>query len=233
VGHCPSTGKPFILSVHNLDAGCHRSPWSNAYVPDHPEGPTPPADLREWEVEANGLFAAYTDAYYASGTSSVYFWGTEKGPACAVYITADDDESEASWYSTHVVEILESGGPSALYRLTSTVRLRFNMKSGKTEGGLSGQLSKRWDKDLSVAGGHVGNIGDLVREAERTLAAALHGIHLPNVAQAVRQLHDPNGPPVTPPPGDEAADLRAQWLARAQQPRGQSPGADITVLPAS
>lgn len=31
--------------------------------------------------------------------------------------------------------------------------------------------------------GHMGNIGDLVREAERTLAAALHSIHLPNVVQ--------------------------------------------------
>lgn len=66
-----------------------RSPWSNAYVPDHPEGPTPPADLREWEVESGRSLGREGEGWRASdgkakkaelvlrifrGVSVAFFW---------------------------------------------------------------------------------------------------------------------------------------------------------------
>jgi capping protein beta len=65
-----------------------RSPWSNEYQPpveaaadDEEEAFAPEGKLREMEVLANELFAAYRRQYYGADHSvtSVYLWDVDGG----------------------------------------------------------------------------------------------------------------------------------------------------------
>lgn len=63
-----------------------RSPWSNEYDPELPDGATPNATLRKLEVHANEAFDTYREMYYEGGVSSVYTFEIEDKFAIVVLI---------------------------------------------------------------------------------------------------------------------------------------------------
>jgi capping protein beta len=75
------------LSIMKLTFACfNRSPWSNEYDPELPDGATPNTTLRKLEVHANEAFDTYREMYYEGGVSSVYTFETEDKFAVVVLI---------------------------------------------------------------------------------------------------------------------------------------------------
>lgn len=61
-----------------LNTGCFsRSPWSNEYEPELPDGLIPSPTLRKLEIAANEAFDTYREMYYEGGISSVYAYDAE------------------------------------------------------------------------------------------------------------------------------------------------------------
>lgn len=56
---------------------CSRSPWSNEYEPELPDGLIPSPTLRKLEIAANEAFDTYREMYYEGGISSVYAYDAE------------------------------------------------------------------------------------------------------------------------------------------------------------
>jgi hypothetical protein len=63
-----------------------RSPWSNEYDPELPDGAVPSPTLRKLEVAANEAFDTYRDLYYGGGVSSVYTFDIDDKFAVVVLI---------------------------------------------------------------------------------------------------------------------------------------------------
>ena len=103
-------------AVFNMNAvSCTRrarSPWSNQYDPPLEDGLVPPASLRELEVQANDVFAAYAAAYFSNPVTSVYFWDLTGGSFASCWLIKKDLSGgrfvrEGNWDSIHVVEVSE------------------------------------------------------------------------------------------------------------------------------
>ncbi|XXG61336.1 hypothetical protein AAC387_Pa04g3022 [Persea americana] len=196
------SGKEFILCEYNRDADSYRSPWSNKYHPPLEDGPLPSADLRKLEVEANDIFAIYRDQYYEGGISSVYMWedGNEGFVACFL-IKKDGSQTghgrrgnlqEGAWDAIHVIEVgLEEEG-MAHYCLTSTVMLSLTT-SDKSSGtfNLSGSIRRQMNLDLSVADGHLCNMGRMIEEMESKLRNSLDQVYFGKTKEMVCILRPP------------------------------------------
>ena len=155
---------------------CSRSPWSNKYDPPLEDGVMPSERLRKLENEANEAFNQYRDLYFEGGISSVYLWDLDHGFAGVILIKKSDSSSktlQACWDSIHVVEVLEkSSGRSAHYKLTSTVMLWLQRKSGDVGTlSLGGSLTRQNEMDASVneSSPHLVNIGKLVEDMENKM----------------------------------------------------------------
>mmetsp|Transcript_2775 Transcript_2775/g.4058 ORF Transcript_2775/g.4058 Transcript_2775/m.4058 type:complete len:353 (+) Transcript_2775:94-1152(+) len=95
-----SIGRSYILSDHNRDGDCYRSPWSNEYYCEGEASASasasssafkPSRQLRQLEEMANEVFDSYRKLYYGNGSSSigssdgdisvssVYLWNKEGG----------------------------------------------------------------------------------------------------------------------------------------------------------
>eukprot|EP00434_Breviolum_minutum_P046101 symbB.v1.2.041513.t1/scaffold8303.1/size9326/1 len=96
----------FIASEYNCDAGSHRSPWSDRYIPAPPGG----------EAEEEKLFrpsarlGPYATSYYEGAVSSVYLWDLEEGYAGAFLIRKElpkifGDGKSGVWDAVHIVEV--------------------------------------------------------------------------------------------------------------------------------
>jgi capping protein beta len=112
VRRCKQTGKDYLACDYNRDGDSYRygmqaqlrllpmeaihlsffflwnfrSPWSNEYDPELPDGATPNATLRKLEVHANEAFDTYREMYYEGGVSSVYTFEIEDKFAVVVLI---------------------------------------------------------------------------------------------------------------------------------------------------
>ncbi|XP_077213278.1 F-actin-capping protein subunit beta-like isoform X2 [Tasmannia lanceolata] len=170
-------GKEFILCEYNRDADSYRSPWSNKYHPPLEDGPCPSDDLRKLEVEANDIFAIYRDQYYEGGISSVYMWEDDNDGFVACFLIKKDGSKtwhgrrgclqEGAWDAIHVIEVGAQEEGIAHYCLTSTVMLSLTT-SDKPTGtfNLSGSIRRQMSVDLSVAEGHLCNMGRMIEEME-------------------------------------------------------------------
>lgn len=125
------------LSIISLS---HRSPWTNEYVPQLPDGTKPSPRLRVLEEQANDAFSIYREMYYeGTGISSVYLWDLDDPNASNAGSSGTSsfagvvllkktapggakNGGEGTWDSIHVFEVSERSR-TGNYKLTSTVSL--------------------------------------------------------------------------------------------------------------
>lgn len=194
--------KEFILCEYNRDADSYRSPWSNKYHPLLDDGTLPSLELRKLEVEANDIFAIYRDQYYEGGISSVYMWEDDNEGFVACFLIKKDGSKtgqgrrgylqEGAWDAIHVIEVGPEEEGMAHYRLTSTVMLSLttdNDSSGTFS--LSGSIRRQMDMDLSVAEGHLCNMGRMIEEMESKLRNSLDQVYFGKTKEMVCTLRPP------------------------------------------
>ncbi|KAK2980501.1 hypothetical protein RJ640_022503 [Escallonia rubra] len=196
-------GKEFILCEYNRDADSYRSPWSNKYHPPLEDGLHPSADLRKLEIEANDVFAIYRDQYYEGGISSVYMWEDEnEGFVGCFLIKKDGSKSghgrrgnlqEGAWDAIHVIEVGPEEEGIAHYCLTSTVMLSMTTKDESSGTfNLSGSIRRQMSMDLSVAEGHLCNMGRMIEELEGKLRNSLDQVYFGKTKEMVCTLRPPS-----------------------------------------
>ncbi|RVW94913.1 putative F-actin-capping protein subunit beta [Vitis vinifera] len=215
------SGKEFILCEYNRDADSYRSPWSNKYHPPLEDGPYPSSELRKLEIEANEVFSIYRDQYYEGGISSVYMWEDENEGFVACFLIKKDGSKtghgrrgylqEGSWDAytcyrgriylpvTQLVESKNDGGSVGPdeegithYCLTSTVMLSLttNDQSSGTFS-LSGSIRRQMNMDLSIADGHLCNMGKMIEEMESKLRNSLDQVYFGKTKEMVCTLRPP------------------------------------------
>ncbi|XP_077224279.1 subunits of heterodimeric actin filament capping protein Capz superfamily [Tasmannia lanceolata] len=196
------SGKEFILCEYNRDADSYRSPWSNKYHPPLEDGPYPSDHLRKLEVEANDVFAIYRDQYYEGGISSVYMWEDDNEGLVACFLIKKDGSKtgqgrrgclqEGAWDAIHVIEVGAEEEGVAHYCLTSTVMLSLTT-SDKSSGtfNLSGSIRRQMNVDLSVAEGHLCNMGRMIEEMESKLRNSLDQVYFGKTKEMVFTLRSP------------------------------------------
>uniref|UniRef100_A0A2P2JHK9 F-actin-capping protein subunit beta n=2 Tax=Rhizophora mucronata TaxID=61149 RepID=A0A2P2JHK9_RHIMU len=195
-------GKEFILCEYNRDADSYRSPWSNKYHPALEDAPYPSSELRKLEAEANEIFAIYRDQYYEGGISSVYMWEDDNEGFVACFLIKKDGSKtgqgrrgylqEGAWDAIHVIEVGPEEEGTAHYCLTSTVMLSLttnNQSSGTFS--LSGSIRRQMNMDLSVADGHLCNMGRMIEEMEGKLRNSLDQVYFGKTKEMVCTLRPP------------------------------------------
>ncbi|KAK9110578.1 hypothetical protein Sjap_018638 [Stephania japonica] len=201
--HDCDSGKEFILCEYNRDADSYRSPWSNKYHPFLEDVNLPSAELRKLEIEANEVFAIYCDQYYEGGISSVYVWeddDNESFVGCFL-IKKDGSKSgqgrrgylqEGSWDAIHVIEVGPEEDGTSRYCLTSTVMLSL-MTDAQSSGtfSLSGSIRRQMNMDLTVADGHLCNMGRMIEEMESKLRNSLNQVYFGKTREMVCTLRPP------------------------------------------
>ncbi|XP_057973765.1 probable F-actin-capping protein subunit beta isoform X1 [Malania oleifera] len=196
-------GKEFILCEYNRDADSYRSPWSNKYHPLLEDGPLPSMELRKLEIEANDVFAIYRDQYYEGGISSVYMWEDDNEGFVACFLIKKDGSKsghgrrgylqEGAWDAIHVIEVGPEDEGTAHYCLTSTIMLSLTTNeesSGKFS--LSGSIRRQMNMDLSVAEGHLCNMGRMIEEMEGKLRNSLDQVYFGKTKEMVCTLRPPS-----------------------------------------
>ncbi|CAK8573301.1 unnamed protein product [Lathyrus sativus] len=196
-------GKEFILCEYNRDADSYRSPWSNKYHPPLEDGSLPSLELRKLEIEANDIFAIYRDQYYEGGISSVYMWEDENEGFVACFLIKKDGSKtgqgrrgyleEGAWDAIHVIEVGPEEEENTNYRLTSTVMLTLttnNESSGTFS--LSGSIRRQMSMRLSVADGHLCNMGRMIEEMESKLRNSLDQVYFGKTREMVCTLRPPS-----------------------------------------
>ncbi|XP_010916996.1 F-actin-capping protein subunit beta [Elaeis guineensis] len=194
--------KEFILCEYNRDADSYRSPWSNKYFPLLEDGPLPSEELRKLEIEANEVFTVYRDQYYEGGVSSVYIWENDDQGFVACFLIKKDGSKtahgrrghlqEGSWDAIHVIEVGPEEEGNARYCLTSTVMLSLTTEE-KPSGtfNLSGSIRRQMSSDLSVAEGHLCNMGKMIEEMEGKLRNSLDQVYFGKTREMVCTLRPP------------------------------------------
>lgn len=187
------TGKEFLLCDYNRDGDSYRSPWSNKYFPDIPDGACPSERLRKLEIEMNGAFDVYRELYFETGVSSVYLWDLDHGFAGVVLIKKIGDGSKnikGCWDSIHVVEVQEKS-KQAVYKLTSTAMLwLLTIKEGSGTMNLGGSLTRQSSIESPVndANPHIANIGKLIEDVENSMRNSINEIYFGKTKDLVNDL---------------------------------------------
>mmetsp|Transcript_5510 Transcript_5510/g.11327 ORF Transcript_5510/g.11327 Transcript_5510/m.11327 type:complete len:282 (-) Transcript_5510:277-1122(-) len=203
----PVNGKQYLLSDYNRDADSYRSPWSNTYSPDLPDGLKPSKSLRVLEEKCNAVFDAYRQLYYEGGVSSAYLWDQEEPGAFAgcflikkEVIEPQRKVSEGSWDSIHVVDVVPHAGASQgkgtyEYQLTTTVMLA--MVTSKGEAGkvtLSGSLTRQAKPrtvKIKTEDEHVTTIGSMIEEMEIDIRNQMDGLYIQKTREVVNSIRRP------------------------------------------
>ncbi|KAG6774393.1 hypothetical protein POPTR_005G199600v4 [Populus trichocarpa] len=197
------SGKEYILCEYNRDADSYRSPWSNKYYPPLEDALYPSSELRKLEVEANEVFAIYRDQYYEGGISSVYMWEDDNEGFVACFLIKKDGSKtgqgrrghlqEGAWDAIHVIEVGPEEESMAHYCLTSTIMLSLttNDESSGTFS-LSGSIRRQMNMDLSVADGHLCNMGRMIEEMEGKLRNSLDQVYFGKTKEMVCTLRPPS-----------------------------------------
>ncbi|KAA8522560.1 hypothetical protein F0562_013079 [Nyssa sinensis] len=167
------------------------------------DGPYPSLELRKLEIEANDVFAIYRDQYYEGGISSVYMWEDENEGFVACFLIKKDGSKsgqgrrgylqEGAWDAIHVIEVGPEEEGTTHYCLTSTVMLSLttnNESSGTFN--LSGSIRRQMNMDLSVAEGHLCNMGKMIEEMEGKLRNSLDQVYFGKTKEMVCTLRPPS-----------------------------------------
>lgn len=193
IHRCAKTGRDYVVCDYNRDGDSYRSPWSNEYNPELPDGTTPSESLRKLEVQANDAFDTYREMYYEGGVSSVYLWDQDDGFAGVILIKKVGDSSKqmkGAWDSIHVFEASERGR-SAHYKLTSTVLL-YMITSNADLGNvtLSGSMTRQAESDfpLEDPSSHIGNLGRLVEDMELRMRNLLEQVYFGKTKDIMNDL---------------------------------------------
>uniref|UniRef100_A0A9I9DK39 F-actin-capping protein subunit beta n=1 Tax=Cucumis melo TaxID=3656 RepID=A0A9I9DK39_CUCME len=170
-------GKEFILCEYNRDADSYRSPWSNKYHPPLEDGAMPSIELRKLEIEANETAALTND------------WsdGSKTGHGRRGFL------QEGAWDAIHVIEVRLEDEGTASYCLTSTVMLSLttdNNAAGTFS--LSGSIRRQMKMKLSVAEGHLCNMGRMIEEMESKLRNSLDQVYFGKTKEMVCTLRPPS-----------------------------------------
>jgi capping protein beta len=189
----PTNQREYLLCDYNRDGDSYRSPYTNKYYPDLPDGIVPPANLRKIEETANAIFSSYCEAYYEGGISSAYVWEVEGGFAIAVLFKKDGSGlrgvSKGVWDSIHVVEVVEKNDKVAQYSLTTTIILSMATDSGN-QLDLSGSVQRQetteatFDKNNT----HIVNIGNAIQKMENYLRDQLQTVYFDKAREITRTL---------------------------------------------
>ena len=183
----------FIACEFNRDLDSHRSPLSNKYFPDLPDGQPISKRLRDIEIKANRAFDSYRHLYFEGGISSVYLWDIEdKIFGFGVFIKNEVDTTlrtgqkiTGSIDCSDVVEVDESG-PTASYTMTSSVLMHVELDiglskpliiSGSTASRKS--INKPWKNDDD----HIVNIGEFVESTAKGFREAIDNIYISKIKQ--------------------------------------------------
>ncbi|KAG8371358.1 hypothetical protein BUALT_Bualt13G0079400 [Buddleja alternifolia] len=197
------SGQEFIVCEYNRDADSYRSPWSNKYHPPLDDGPYPSPELRKLEIEANDVFTIYRDQYYEGGFSSVYMWENENEGFVACFLIKKDGSKtaqgrrgylqEGAWDAIHVIEVGPEEEGTARYCLTSAVMLSLttNDESSGTFN-LSGSIRRQMNMELSIAEGHLCNMGRMIEEMESKLRNSLDQVYFGKTKEMVCTLRPPS-----------------------------------------
>ncbi|KAI8373159.1 F-actin-capping protein subunit beta [Radiomyces spectabilis] len=193
VRRCEKTGRDYLICDYNRDGDSYRSPWSNEYDPELPDGTLPSPSLRKLEVAANDAFDTYRELYYAGGVSSVYTFDIDDKFAVVVLIKKVGDgvrRMKGAWDSIHVFEVQERGR-NAHYKLTSTVMLYMitnNDDLGNMN--LSGSMTRQSEQDYPVddPSAHVANIGRMVEDMESKMRNSLREVYFGKTKDIVNDL---------------------------------------------
>ncbi|KAJ9560462.1 hypothetical protein OSB04_005622 [Centaurea solstitialis] len=200
-------GREFLLCDYNRDADSYRSPWSNKYHPPLEGGQYPSLELRTLEIEANDVFTVYRDQYYEGGASSVYLWEDDdsEGFVACFLIKKDGSKyahgrrgylNEGAWDAIHVIQVGPDVEGMADYCLTSTVMLSMTTDH-ETSGtfSLSGSIRRQMKAELSVADGHLCNMGKMIEELEGKLRYSLDQVYFGKTKEMVWTLRPPTDLP--------------------------------------
>jgi capping protein beta len=186
--------RDFVLCDYNRDGDSFRSPWSNAYYPTSDEGFTPTPQLRKMEVEANDLFDIYRKMYFETGTSSVYFFVTDKeesksssfGSCWLIHKVVESQKNSLEngwWNSIHVFDVSEASKKGQYeYKLTTTVMVSMGLKNANTVGDvdLSGSMTQQETKTLTVDNNnsHIMNMGGMLESNEFKIRNTIENIYI-------------------------------------------------------
>ncbi|PWA95931.1 F-actin capping protein, beta subunit, conserved site-containing protein [Artemisia annua] len=162
---------------------------------------------------ADALSVIYSDNYAPistnRGVSLVYLWedDDQEGFSACFLIKKDGSKyahgrrgylNEGGWDAIHVIEVgLEQEG-IANYCLTSTVMLSMTTDH-ETSGAfsLSGSIRRQMKADLSVADGHLCNMGKMIEELEGKLRYSLDQVYFGKTKEMIWKLRPPTELPST------------------------------------
>ncbi|KAF8377209.1 hypothetical protein HHK36_030582 [Tetracentron sinense] len=161
-------GKEFILYSHN-----HIGQTNTIHDPPLEDGWHPSTELRKLEIEANDVFTIYRDRD-----------GLKSGHGQRGYL------QEGAWDAVHVIEVGAEEEQTAHYCLTNTVMLSLTT-SDESSGtfNLSGSIRRHMNMDLSVALGHLRNMGRMIEEMESKLRNSLDQV-LIQIEDFLKGNHD-------------------------------------------
>lgn len=182
------SGKDYIVCDYNRDGDSHRSPWSNKYFPEIPDGMFPAGELRELELSANSIFDVYRQQYFGTGSvSSVYMWDLGNNNFAGAFLITKDVQADGfngAWNSIHVVEASRLTDEQYNYRTTSTVLISIqsadNPKIGSVNLSGSSQHTAEVTKPFNSGDpkqSHIGAIGPLIEQVEKTLMNNVEGVY--------------------------------------------------------
>mmetsp|Transcript_8944 Transcript_8944/g.11726 ORF Transcript_8944/g.11726 Transcript_8944/m.11726 type:complete len:284 (+) Transcript_8944:40-891(+) len=197
---CTESGREYLLCDYNRDGDSYRSPWSNKYDPPIDDGLVPSSELRAMEVEANALYDSYREQYYEGGTSSVYLWEIEGGPAgsfagCFLIkktVSGQKYLTSGCWDSIHIVEVTPKDAENATYKVTSTIML--SMGVNKEEVGdtnLSGFTTKQTTKttDYNIQSkSHLANVGSMIEDTEIDMRSNMDNLSVQKTREVVNSI---------------------------------------------
>jgi len=197
--------RPFILCDYNRDGDSYRSPWSNSYFPAAEDNVVPAPALRKLEMEANDIFDTYRKLYFDTGTSSVYFFSTDKdekdsknfGSCWLIHKEVKEKEMESGWWnSIHVFECNEQKKGVYEYKLTTTVMVSMGMRNQLVgEVDLSGSMTSQETKQLpfTEANGHIANMGRMLEDMELKVRNAIEGIYIQKTREVINGMRVVSG----------------------------------------
>lgn len=200
----PQSGQKYLICDYNRDGDSYRSPWSNQYDPPLEDGLVPPASLRELEVQANDVFAAYAAAYFSNPVTSVYFWDLTGGSFASCWLIKKDLSGgrfvrEGNWDSIHVVEAKESGEKGVFtYKATTTCMVSMTVEgeqlgSCNLSGSLIREKTSKGKLDESAGKTHIYHIGTLIETLENSMRESIEGVYLGKTNAVISSIHSTGG----------------------------------------
>jgi capping protein beta len=187
--------RDYLLCDYNRDGDSYRSPWSNKYYPTLDDGILPSEKLRNLEIQANQVFAAFAQAYYEGGISSAYFWNLEDGSgfaACIVFKKDGTNQRELNagvWDSIHIVEVRDTKKGFAKYKLSTTIILSLSTKQNNLD--LSGNIQRQVEEECEVddkSKSHICNMGNMIQKLENALRDQLESVYFDKAREITRTL---------------------------------------------